>query len=185
MRCGDPLAIVAWVDRCRTSPPPCGEGMGVGGNLPNGILPIGTPSAMTQIAPHTRAQARALRRAMTPQERRLWQHLRDLNRQLGLHFRRQAPIGPFIADFCDFGRRLVIELDGTGHGGPRDQRRDGWFQAQGFDVLRFWNTDVDANPDGVMQRILDAIETGTAARNDLPAHPSGQGGIAPDSGKHP
>jgi very-short-patch-repair endonuclease len=122
---------------------------------------------------------------MTSQERRLWQHLRDLNRQLGLHFRRQAPVGPFIADFCEFGRRLVIELDGSGHGGPRDLRRDGWFQAQGFDVLRFWNSDMDSNPDGVMQRILDAIETGTAAQNDLPAHPSGQGGIAPDTGTHP
>jgi very-short-patch-repair endonuclease len=122
---------------------------------------------------------------MTPQERRLWQHLRDLNRQLGTHFRRQAPIGPFIADFCDFGRRLVIELDGGGHGGPRDARRDSWFQAQGFDVLRFWNADVQGHLDGVMQRILDAIETGIAARNDLPAYSAGQGGIAPAQGDQP
>jgi very-short-patch-repair endonuclease len=137
---------------------------------------------MTAIAPHTRAQAKALRRMMTPQERRLWQHLRDLNRQLGLHFRRQAPVGPFIADFCDFGRRLVIELDGLGHGGPRDARRDGWFQAQGFDVLRFWNADVDGNPDGVMQRILDAIETGPSTQ-DVPApSPSGP---CPDPASRP
>ena len=157
----------------------------MGGTPPISTPPDGYPPAMTAIAPRTRAQAKTLRRTMTPQERRLWQHLRDLNRQLGLHFRRQAPIGPFIADFCDFGRRLVIELDGSGHGGPRDARRDSWFKAQGYDVLRFWNADVDANPDGVMRLILDAIETGTAARKDLPAHPSVQGGIAPDQGDHP
>ncbi len=113
---------------------------------------------MTHIAPHTRARARELRAAMTPQERRLWAHLRDLNRTLGTHFRRQAPVGPYIADFADFGRRLVIEADGGGHGGPRDQARDSWFASQGFTIMRVWNADVDANLDGVMQLLLDRLD---------------------------
>ncbi len=96
---------------------------------------------------------------MTPQERRLWAELRDLNRRLGTNFRRQAPIGPYIADFADFGRKLVIEVDGSGHGGPRDQIRDDWLRAQGFAVLRFWNADVGVNPGGVMEVLLDQLSS--------------------------
>ncbi|MBL4928251.1 endonuclease domain-containing protein [Tabrizicola sp. KVB23] len=93
---------------------------------------------------------------MTRQERLLWSRLREVNRMLGTHFRRQAPIGPYIADFADLGRRLVIEVDGGGHGGERDARRDTWFVAQGFRVVRFWNPEVDGNLEGFMQMILDA-----------------------------
>jgi len=113
---------------------------------------------MTSIAPHIRARARALRAGMTPQERKLWTKLRELNHMLGTHFRRQAPVGPFIADFVDFGCKMVIEADGGHHGGPEDAARDAWFQGQGFVVLRFWNSDVDSNLDGVMQRVLDTLE---------------------------
>jgi very-short-patch-repair endonuclease len=115
---------------------------------------------MTNISPHTRANARRLRTEMTPQERKVWMELRDLNHCLGLHFRRQAAVGHFIADFVDFGRRLVIEVDGGLHGGPEDTARDAWFQGQGFTVLRFWNSDVDGNLEGVMQLVLDALEGG-------------------------
>ena len=115
---------------------------------------------MTDIAPQTRANARRLRAEMTPQERKLWMQLRDLNHRLGLHFRRQAPVGRFIADFVDFGRRLVIEVDGGQHGGPEDTARDAWFAAEGFTVLRVWNSDVDGNLEGVMQLVLDALEGG-------------------------
>ena len=113
---------------------------------------------MTGIHPITRQRARKLRAEMTPQERMVWARLRDLNRMLGLHFRRQAPIGPFIADFADLGRRLVIEIDGGGHGGERDLRRDEWLSAQGFQVLRFWNPEVSGNIEGVMQVIFDAVD---------------------------
>ncbi len=113
---------------------------------------------MTDISPHTRANARRLRTEMTPQERKVWMELRDLNHCLGLHFRRQAPVGNFIADFVDFGRRLVIEVDGGQHGGPKDTARDAWFAAEGFTVLRVWNSDVDGNLEGVMQLVLDALE---------------------------
>ncbi len=115
---------------------------------------------MTQIAPHTRQHARELRAELTPQERKLWAGLRQVNRMLGLHFRRQAPIGPFIADFAKFGRKIVIEVDGGGHGGPGDAARDNWLEGQGFSVMRFWNTDVDGNLDGVMQVVLDALQVG-------------------------
>ncbi|MBA4350852.1 MAG: hypothetical protein C0427_06340 [Rhodobacter sp.] len=132
---------------------------------------------MTGIHPITRARARKLRAEMTPQERMVWAKLRELNRMLGLHFRRQAPIGPFIADFADLGRRLVIEVDGGGHGGERDQRRDEWLVSQGFQVLRFWNPEVSGNIEGVMQVIFDAVDgEGLAAGLPPTPIPSPRGG---------
>jgi very-short-patch-repair endonuclease len=136
---------------------------------------------MTGIHPITRANARKLRHEMTPQERKLWAKLRELNRMLGLHFRRQAPIGPLIADFADLGRSVVIEVDGGGHGGERDAARDEWLQAQGFQVLRFWNPEVSGNLEGVMQVILDAVG-GESLAGAPPPHPSptrGEGGARP------
>jgi very-short-patch-repair endonuclease len=133
---------------------------------------------MTGIHPITRHQARKLRHEMTPEERMLWTKLREVNRMLGLHFRRQAPIGPFIADFAELGRRVVIEVDGGGHGGPRDVARDEWLSSQGFQVLRFWNPEVSANIEGVMQVIFDAVG-GESLADAPPPHPSptrGEGG---------
>jgi len=132
---------------------------------------------MTNIHPITRQRARKLRAEMTPQERLVWAKLRELNRMLGLHFRRQAPIGPFIADFADLGRRLVIEIDGGGHGGERDRQRDEWLGSQGFQVLRFWNPEVSGNIDGVMQVIFDAVDGESLAEGVLPIPiPSPPGG---------
>jgi very-short-patch-repair endonuclease len=125
---------------------------------------------MTGIHPVTRQRARELRAEMTPQERRVWAKLRELNRMLGLHFRRQAPIGPFIADFAELGRCVVIEVDGGGHGGERDQRRDEWLASQGYHVLRFWNSDVSGNLEGVMQLVLDAVD-GEALAEGVPPTP--------------
>ncbi len=113
---------------------------------------------MTRIAPHTRACARELRKDMTSQERKLWRQLQQLDRSVGTHFRRQAPVGPYIADFAEFGRRIVIEIDGSGHGGARGAARDAWFVGEGFTVLRFWNAEVDGNIEGVMHVVLDTLE---------------------------
>ncbi len=135
-----------------------------------GVLGHGA-QVMTGIHPLTRANARKLRHEMTREERKLWAKLRELNRMLGLHFRRQAPIGPFIADFADLGRRLVIEVDGGGHGGPRDVARDEWLASQGFRVLRFWNPEVSGNIEGVMQVIFDAID-GESLAEGVPPPPS-------------
>jgi very-short-patch-repair endonuclease len=104
--------------------------------------------------------ARALRKRLTPQEVKLWVKLREL-KSLGFHFRRQAPIGRYIVDFVSFRSQLVIEADGGQHGMPEgaqsDQVRDDFLQSQGFRILRFWNSDIDANLAGVMDRILSAL----------------------------
>ncbi len=101
---------------------------------------------------------------------------------LGTHFRRQAPIGRFIADFADYGRRLVVEVDGGQHGGARDVVRDAWLTGQGFVVLRFWNNEVDGNIEGVMRVILDAIEAVDAGADAVapPPRPSPTGGEGGD-----
>ena len=132
---------------------------------------------MTRITPATRANARRLRVDATPQERRLWVQLRELNRMLGTHFRRQAPVGRFIADFAEYGRRIVIEVDGGQHGGARDMARDAWLKGQGFVVLRFWNTEVDGNIEGVMQVVLDAVEAAGVAPHPNPPPRGGEGGV--------
>jgi very-short-patch-repair endonuclease len=109
--------------------------------------------------------ARSLRKRLTPQEVKLWVKLREL-KSLGFHFRRQAPIGRCIVDFASFKSRLVIEADGGQHGMPDearlDQIRDDFLRSQGFQVLRFWNSDIDANLDGVMETILSALKSSPA-----------------------
>lgn len=102
-------------------------------------------------------RARRLRREKTQAERKLWRELRELNRH-GFHFRQQAPVGPFIADFADHTARIVIEVDGGQHGEPKAQKTDAvrtrWLQANGYRVLRFWNNDVLANTLSVMDTIV-------------------------------
>ena len=127
---------------------------------------------MTHIAPNTRANAKRLRADATPQERLVWARLRDLNRAFGAHFRRQAPIGRCIADFADYGRRLVIEIDGSGHGGDADAVRDAYLAGQGFQVLRFWNSEVSGNLEGVLQIVMDAL---IAAPPPQPSPTRGEG----------
>ena len=105
--------------------------------------------------------ARALRKRLTPQEVKLWVKPREL-KPLGFHFRRQAPIGPYIVDFVSFRSQLVIEADGGQHGTHEgtqsDQVRDAFLQSHGFRILRFWNSDIDANLAGVMESILSALK---------------------------
>ena len=102
-------------------------------------------------------RARALRKAMTPQEVKLWVHLRQLRPQ-GLHFRRQAPLEGYILDFVCFKHRLIVEVDGGQHGEEagiaHDRKRDAHFAALGFLTLRFWNADIDKNLDGVVDTIF-------------------------------
>jgi very-short-patch-repair endonuclease len=93
---------------------------------------------------------------MTPYESRLWHVLR--NRALhGLKFRRQQPIDGYVADFCCFEKRLIIELDGAVHHEAKqreyDQGRDAHLISQGFKVLRFVN---DESEDNILGKILEA-----------------------------
>ncbi len=100
-----------------------------------------------------------MRKTMTPQETKLWVHLRAL-RDRGRHFRRQAPRLNYILDFVCLRCRLVIEVDGSQHGwrAAHDTERDRRLAERGgFRVLRFWNNDIDENLPGVMQTILNAL----------------------------
>jgi very-short-patch-repair endonuclease len=102
-------------------------------------------------------RARVLRQRMTNAERKLWYALRD-RRFARFKFRRQVPVGRFIADFVCFERRLVIEVDGGQHAeSVRDQWRDRWFAANGFRVLRFWNNEVLKNLEGVMTVLAETL----------------------------
>jgi very-short-patch-repair endonuclease len=98
----------------------------------------------------------------TPPEQKLWYALR--RRQVdGLKFRRQVPVGPFIADFYCPPARLVVEVDGATHSdSATDESRDAWMHAQGLRVLRVWNNDVMGNLEGVLAIIR------AAAREPLP-----------------
>jgi very-short-patch-repair endonuclease len=103
-------------------------------------------------------QAKALRNKMTEGERRRWYWLRA-HRLSGHKFKRQVPIGSYIVDFACLGRKLVIEVDGGQHAESlSDKRRDGWLRMQGFEVLRFWNSDVLKNTKGVLALIFEALE---------------------------
>src|SRR6266404_2835045 len=95
-------------------------------------------------------RARQLRSNPTDAEMRLWSKLR--RKQIDGHrFRRQVPIGPYIADFVCLERRLVIEVDGGQHSESiADDARTAWLEGQGFCVLRFWNNDVLGNTEGVL-----------------------------------
>ncbi|MFQ5798159.1 MAG: endonuclease domain-containing protein [Bacteroidota bacterium] len=110
-------------------------------------------------------RARELRRKMADSERKLWSVLR--RKQLGVHFRKQVPYGPFILDFLSIKAKIVIELDGSQHFGDgaleRDAKRDAYLRTQGLTVLRFSDIDVLKNIDGVWQRIHEEVES--ALRN--------------------
>ncbi len=102
--------------------------------------------------------ARTLRRNQTDTEKRLWRHLR--NRGLAGHkFRRQVPIGPYIADFVCLEKNLVVEADGGQHAErtAEDTRRTEFIEAQGFKVLRFWNNDVLQDIEAVLNVILSEL----------------------------
>ncbi len=102
-------------------------------------------------------RARQLRKNMTDAERLLWSRLR--RKQIrGLRFRRQHPIGPYIADFACTERRLVVELDGGQHlrRKPQDAARSRCLGEKGYRVLRFWNTDVLTNLDAVVHAVASA-----------------------------
>ena len=105
-------------------------------------------------------RARQLRREETDAERKLWEKLRS-TRLEGLKFRRQVPIGDFIADFFCREHKLIIELDGGQHAEPaniaRDKRRTALLESRSYRVIRFWNNDVLTNIDGVVEAILEAI----------------------------
>lgn len=98
-------------------------------------------------------QARELRRNMTDAEKCLWRAMRGTT--LGVRFRRQAPIGPFIVDFVCLEKKLVVEVDGGQHADSAlDRNRDAWLEREGFRVLRFWNHEVLGQLNAVLETIM-------------------------------
>lgn len=109
--------------------------------------------------PDSYKKARSLRKEMTLFETKLWGVLRD--KQLnGIVFRRQHPIGQYIVDFCAPRLKLVIELDGNQHlnQGEYDAERTAYLELLGYHVIRFWDSDVMKNLNGVVAQILFEIE---------------------------
>jgi very-short-patch-repair endonuclease len=106
--------------------------------------------------------ARNLRRKQTDAERKMWRVLRGRQFE-NSKFRRQEPIGQYIVDFVSLERQLIIEIDGGQHNQQteikKDEIRTKWLEKKGFKVIRFWNTDVLLNIEGVAIRILEAINS--------------------------
>ena len=106
-----------------------------------------------------RANAKRLRSKATDAERKLWRHLWRIPID-GSHFRRQVPIGPYIADFACHQIGLVIELDGSQHARDaevvRDAARTSFLEKQGYKVIRFWNAEVLTELDAVLDTIYAA-----------------------------
>ena len=128
-----------------------------------------------QSTPKAQQNARALRREMTDSERRLWSGIRS--EQLGVKFRRQHPIGNFIADFACLDPKLIVELDGSQHQTQEgyDARRDAFLRTQGFDVLRFASNDPFVNFEGVLQAVINRLDELKAACPHPNRPPEGEG----------
>ena len=102
-----------------------------------------------------KAFVKSLRKRSTDAESLLWKHLRA-KRLKGLKFRRQEPIGKYIADFVCYEKQIIIEVDGGQHSidKDRDNERDIWFKGEGFKVLRFWNNEVLTDTEAVLTAIM-------------------------------
>ena len=96
--------------------------------------------------------AKILRKRLTDAEKLIWRHLRGKQLE-GFKFRRQEPIGRYVGDFVCYGKRVIVELDGSQHCSEKDRERDRWFEGHEFKVLRFWNNEVLKNTEGVWEVI--------------------------------
>ena len=124
-------------------------------------------ASMSRRLEHRTDRARRLRRDATDAERALWPRLR--NRQIGgAKFVRQCPVGPFVVDFLCRETKLIVEIDGGQHSADADRQRTRFLAARGYTVVRFWNNDVLANTDGVVEAIAQALQ-------QRPLSPRGRG----------
>ena len=100
--------------------------------------------------------SRKLRHQMTPWEAKLWYYLRA-NRFYGYQFKRQVPMGSYVVDFCCQTRKLIVELDGGYHNNEKnrnaDAKRENYLMSRGYKVIRFWNSELDKNIEGVLLTI--------------------------------
>ncbi|MBU1708131.1 endonuclease domain-containing protein [bacterium] len=102
-----------------------------------------------------------MRKEPTTGERLLWQHLHS--GQLGVKFRRQHPIGPFIVDFYAPDANLVVEVDGDSHAdngqAEYDNKRDVYLQMLGLQVIRYPDRAVKSNIENVLEDIVKLLPT--------------------------
>jgi very-short-patch-repair endonuclease len=102
--------------------------------------------------------------------------LRACHPNAGCKFRRQVPIGNYIVDFVCLDRRVIVELDGGQHNEAShkkyDARRDAWLRSQGFEVLRFWNSDVFLEWEGMADAIWHALHRRPSRRAQRPLTPN-------------
>ncbi len=131
--------------------PPAGEGGartgGVGGRG-------GMPSRKELLA-----RAKWMRAHPTDAEKRLWSILRN-KRLSGYKFKRQAILDWYIVDFVNFEHRIIVEADGSQHADSKyDERRDAYLKAQGFTILRFWNSDALKESKAVTETIWCALQS--------------------------
>ena len=104
--------------------------------------------------------AKQLRKRSTDAENLLWRHLQRKQIE-GFKFRRQQPIGNYIVDFVCLTKKIVIEIDGGQHAvyKENDRIRDAWLRTNGFSFLRFWNTELFENLEGVLETIRNELLT--------------------------
>lgn len=102
--------------------------------------------------------ARILRKNSTPQEKILWQILRNHN-FYGYEIRRQSPIGNYIVDFVCRKKKIIIEIDGGQHNEPEnieyDKKRTKYLEQKGYKIIRFWNNEITKNIDGVYKKLQE------------------------------
>jgi very-short-patch-repair endonuclease len=119
-------------------------------------------------------RARILRKSMSDAERKLWLALRASQLD-GARFRRQHPIGRYIADFVCLERRLIVEVDGGQHTEDdrivRDARRDRWLDGEGYRVLRVPTVEVHRNFAGVLDTIWGALQETPSIHGSRHPHP--------------
>lgn len=145
--------------RPAAAPPSPARGEGEKVVSPSPLAGEGAPGADEGSLPQLHF-ARKLRGDMTPAEKKLWSALRD-RRFAAYKFRRQVPVGPYVADFICFEARLIVEVDGSQHAqSAHDTERDAWLVSQDFLVKRFWNDEVVRN----LESVLDTIAAVVVAR---------------------
>ena len=129
-----------------------------------------TETMQNQATLNARRNAPTLRSGMTDAERRLWSCLRS--EQLGVKFRRQHPLGTYVADFACLAPKLIVQLDGSQHADQVDYdlRRDAFFQTQGFAVLRFPSNAPLMQLESVAQAIANRLHE-LAPLAPIPAFP--------------
>ena len=136
----------------------------------------------TRIDPRLRGYARNNRMASTVGEKEMWKYLQSF-RPYGARFRRQTPIGNYIADFAWLSARIVVEVDGVSHNAEgqadRDRRKDMFLRGEGYQVFRVNDDEVIANAPSVFVAIDTAIR-GCLGTPPQPLPTRGRGLLAND-----